>query len=196
MNILVVGDSIPAGFYDYDKGGWVMRLRTAVMDPKKNIQVYDRSMSGDTTEGVLKRLEINCQSVWPNIIVFQIGGNDAIYAPSTKTNWISKEQFRKNLVKLIKIARKHTDNIIFTDILHVDEKVCNPWAEDEYYFNKYGSEYNKIIQESCKKEKVRFLSMSDLISAKLLDDGLHPNAKGHQKIFEIVRDYLKKEKWI
>jgi len=30
----------------------------------------------------------------------------------------------------------------------------------------------------------------------MLMDGLHPNSKGHQKIFEIVRDYLKKEKLI
>ena len=69
MRILVVGDSFPAGFYDYERGGWPIRLRTAVMDPKKNIQVYDRSMSGDTTEYVLKRLDIDCKSIWPDVIL-------------------------------------------------------------------------------------------------------------------------------
>lgn len=31
---------------------------------------------------------------------------------------------------------------------------------------------------------------------KLLFDGIHSNSKGHQKIFEIVKDYLIKNKMI
>ena len=28
------------------------------------------------------------------------------------------------------------------------------------------------------------------------DDGLHPNAQGHRKIFEKVKDFLVENKWI
>jgi acyl-CoA thioesterase I len=196
MRIVVFGDSIPAGFYDYERGGWVMRLRTAVMDPKKNIQVYDRSVSGDTTIDVLERVERDCKSIEPDIVIFQIGSNDAIYAPSKKKTWTSTKEFRNNLSKLINVARKFTSKVIFTGLFLVDEKVANPWYDDEYYYNKYGQQYDEIIQNVCKKENLRFIPMFDLVSVKLLEDGVHPNAKGHQKIFEVVRDYLKKEKLI
>jgi lysophospholipase L1-like esterase len=52
--------------------------------------------------------------------------------------------------------------------------------------------YGKVIGEECKKGNISFLNVagewlkSDYL--KLLSkDGIHPNEKGHQKIFEKIK---------
>ena len=53
---------------------------------------------------------------------------------------------------------------------------------------------NKIIQEVCKKEKVRYINVyGPLIKQrynKLLDDGLHPNEKGYSEMFKVLKSKL------
>lgn len=79
--------------------------------------------------------------------------------------------------------------------------MINPEGGVICYKNKYIEEYDKIIELVCEKNNLIF---TDVLSEfkkgnykKLLDeDGLHPNSKGHQKIFEIVRDSLLKNKVI
>ncbi len=44
------------------------------------------------------------------------------------------------------------------------------------------------------KEKVNYLKMPDLLDKEDLEDGLHPNSKGHQKLFLKVKDFLLKNK--
>jgi lysophospholipase L1-like esterase len=48
----------------------------------------------------------------------------------------------------------------------------------------------------CEKENLYFIDMFDLLKKNDLEDGLHPNAKGHEKIFEKVKDYLIENKII
>ena len=49
--------------------------------------------------------------------------------------------------------------------------------------------------EVCQKNGVHFLHIEP-IGNEDFDDGLHPNAQGHEKIFFQVRDFLMQEKWI
>jgi len=55
--------------------------------------------------------------------------------------------------------------------------------------------YNEIINEECQKRSIIFLNIteewSELNYLNLLsDDGIHPNEKGHQKIFEKVKHLI------
>ncbi len=38
--------------------------------------------------------------------------------------------------------------------------------------------------------------MNEPLEKEDFDDGLHPNAAGHEKIFEQVRDFLIEKRWI
>ena len=52
----------------------------------------------------------------------------------------------------------------------------------------------------CEENKIYFVEVfekfKEINYQKLLDDGLHPNSEGHQKIFEIVKDFLIENKII
>ena len=52
--------------------------------------------------------------------------------------------------------------------------------------------YDSIIKFVCKEENVGFIPLIDLMNDSLLFDGLHPNTKGHELIFDRVLEYLNK----
>lgn len=77
--VLILGDSISAGYGINVEQGWVSKLqqrldRTA---PKQH-KVVNASVSGETTSGALARLPRLLSTYKPNIVVIELGGNDAL----------------------------------------------------------------------------------------------------------------------
>lgn len=145
MAICIFGDSIAWGASDYEKGGWVERLRV-YFGEKYNIDIYNLGVSGDATEDLLVRVENELKVREPNIIVFAIGVNDTQFVHSANSNRISEGDFRNNVGKLYVIAKKFTPEIIFVGLTPVDESKTEPipWNTDKTYTN----EKNKEIRQN------------------------------------------------
>ncbi|MDP4009305.1 MAG: GDSL-type esterase/lipase family protein [bacterium] len=197
-SICVFGDSTSWGAWDMQKGGWVNRLWFCVANrPRKEyVEVYNLSISGGTTETILERLESESTVREADALIFQTGGNDASYYGSSGDFMVPIEKFRENLEEIIKRAQKITDKIMFMDLKNCDESKTMPvsWI-DIYYTNKNIQRYSSVMQEMCQKHSVHFLDTVALNNEDF-EDGLHPNAMGHQKIFEQVKDFLEKQDWI
>ncbi len=80
------------------------------------------------------------------------------------------------------------------------EVVCPPktmpvsWI-DLFYTNENIKKYNKITEEVCRENNIPILDIGPL-NIEDFYDGLHPNAEGHRKIFEKVKDFLFEQKWM
>lgn len=205
MRILVFGDSISYGAWDLE-GGWVARLRKFL--DRKVLEsgfefyylIYNLGISGDTSEDLSERFEFETRQRLKEkettIIIFAVGGNDSGFSQGLNSLRISPERFQDNLGYLISFAQKYSSDVIFLGLAPVDESKTTPisWNADVYYKNEYIANYNEIIKSVCKKNKVYFIDIFDTLKnldyENLLEDGAHPNADGHQKIFEIVKDFL------
>lgn len=76
--ILVVGDSISAG-YGLAKGeGWVDLLAARLKQNGYRQRVVNASISGDTTAGGRARLPALLREQHPAIVIIELGGNDAL----------------------------------------------------------------------------------------------------------------------
>jgi Lysophospholipase L1 and related esterases len=76
--LLVVGDSISAG-YGLAKGdGWVDLLSKRLQQQGHSERVVNASISGDTTAGGRARLPALLREQRPSIVVIELGGNDAL----------------------------------------------------------------------------------------------------------------------
>jgi lysophospholipase L1-like esterase len=196
-SICVFGDSTAWGAWDLEKGGWVNRLwfTVAKREGDDYVEIYNLSISGGTTETILARFESEAKIRNADAIIFQTGGNDASHDSEGKF-MVSEEKFRKNLLEIIKRAKKITDNIIFMSLKNCDEFKTAPvsWV-DLYYKNENIDRYNKIMQEVCEKNRVFFLDIKPLENSDF-EDGIHPNASGHEKIFRQVKDFLTEKGWI
>ncbi len=210
--ICVFGDSIAWGSWDLEKGGWVNRLNLYFQfldkGDNKRAFVYNLGMGSNTTRDLLRRFKNEAEErFWgssenkdykkDNVCIFEVGKNDSIYVKTKDRPWVDAEEFENNLVELIKKARNFSLNIIFLGLANVDESETIPWEESgESYDNKNIEKYNSIIEKVCQKNNVHFIKIMDLLYKKDIDDGLHPNATGHEKIFSKVREFLVANEWI
>ncbi len=191
-SICVFGDSIVWGASDEEMGGWVERLRTLFLRGN-DIEVYNLGISGNNTEKLIKRFEDEAKYRGADILIFSIGTNDSQYIESKNNPRVSLKKFKKNIEYLIKKSRKITNKIIFIGLIKVDESKTMPvpWSDEKkYYDNENILKYNSVISEVCLEKNVYFLDIYNFLNNDDLDDGLHPNSNGHNKIFEKVRDYL------
>lgn len=65
-----------------------------------------------------------------------------------------------------------------------------PWTPEKFYSNDSVSKYNSIIEKVCREYNLPFIPMFDLLEKNELDDGLHPNSIGHEKMFLRIKDFL------
>ncbi|MBU4245785.1 MAG: GDSL-type esterase/lipase family protein [Nanoarchaeota archaeon] len=210
IKILIFGDSDAYGAWDYE-GGWVERIRKEltkkVIDTNQEFYcaLYNLSISGTTTGSLLKRFEFEAkQRIGKNekiIIIFAVGANDTI-KDRKGVSWTAPIKFIKNINKLIALARKYSDSIICVLPAPVDESRTNPvfWDAEVSYKNARLEKYNEIIKAACAKNNVHFIDIFDkwikTDYVTLLEDGVHPNSKGHKLIFEDVRTFLIEKKII
>ena len=194
MSICIFGDSITWGASDAEKGGWVERLKVYIGEKYEHI-IYNLGMPGDNTEGLLQRIESETKLREPEIIIFAIGINDSQFVIPENKKQIPIEQFKDNLSKLHEAAKQFTENIIFIGLTRVDESKTRPipWDADKEYDNSSIEEYDSAIKEFCADKQIKFVEISDLIKLEDLEDGLHPNANGHIKMFNRIKSEIEKE---
>lgn len=205
-NILIFGDSIGYGCDD-TQGGWIDRIKKEFFNYSKDkslkhdLKVYNLAISGDTTSDVLKRIQVELKARnWddqPTKIIFAIGINDSVFVGNkTRT---SRKQFIENLSLLIKTARASGVVAAFVGLTPVDETKTNPipWDEELSMNNEIIEEYDAMIRGYCSDNAIRFIDIFNTVDqeefVKLLPDGLHPDTKGHDELYKIIKPALTKE---
>jgi lysophospholipase L1-like esterase len=56
--------------------------------------------------------------------------------------------------------------------------------------------YNNLLKETAEQEQVSFVDMLDVVGSQDLEDGMHPTAQGHEKMFVRIKDFLEDNKII
>ncbi len=192
MNILIFGDSITWGAYDPEQGGWATRLRNYFEEQDNDVAVYNLGISGDTTADLLARIEVEAKSREPNLIIFAIGINDAQFIHSTNGLRVSPDEFQQNLAKLLALAKKFTNKVVFVGLTKVDESKTAPipWNTAKSYTNENIERLDNVIKKFCEDTKLKFIPMESIVGNDDLIDGLHPNTKGHIKIFNQMKSEI------
>ncbi|MGO1233200.1 MAG: arylesterase [Marinobacter sp.] len=76
--LLVVGDSLSAAYGVPSETAWVQLLRDRLEDQDTDWQVVNASISGETTDGGLRRLPGLLEKHEPDVVVIELGGNDGL----------------------------------------------------------------------------------------------------------------------
>ncbi|WP_417785310.1 SGNH/GDSL hydrolase family protein [Tenacibaculum sp.] len=196
-HIICFGDSITRGENDSDKGGWADRLKAHCMKlflktRKDEICIFNMGIGGETTEGLVKRFanEFNTRLLKDgnNIVTLAYGANDI--ALLNGKNAVSLEKFRDNLNLCIEHALKHNATVYLINIL--------PVIEDDNNIKKRLLKdilrYNDILLSIAQKQDIHFIdvySKFDIVKENLLTyDGVHPNAEGHEKAFNLIKEAI------
>ena len=97
--ILILGDSISAGYGLAPDQGWVRLLQDRLKAQGYRYHVVNASISGDTTAGGRSRLPALLREHRPAIVVIELGGNDGLRGGSLGA-------MRDNLDAMVTTAQK------------------------------------------------------------------------------------------
>ncbi|CAN5179446.1 arylesterase [soil metagenome] len=96
--ILVLGDSLSAEYGIARGSGWVPLLADRLQQRKFNASVVNASVSGDTSSGALARLPALLSQHHPDLVIVELGGNDALRGLPTSA-------LRKNLTAIVQATK-------------------------------------------------------------------------------------------
>lgn len=200
QNICIFGDSIAYGGWTHHLG-WADQLQNTLqqktLESKFTLYyfLYNLSIPGNTTEDVLARFQVEAHAREPHIIIFAVGTNDSSCRDNLDIPRVSPEKFKENIRSLIDKAKHRTNAVVWIGLTGVDEKRTTPF-ETTYFSNERIGAYDAMIQEQCKESVVLYLKLFSILKPEDLEDGLHPNKQGHDKLFHAVHDFLIKKQVI
>lgn len=175
--VLVLGDSLSAGHGVAVEASWVSRLQRRLEDEGFAHRVVNAGISGDTTSGGLARLPAALERHEPAIVIIALGGNDGLRG-------LSLQAMRDNLAQMIRLAR---------------DAGARPVLVGVRLPQNYGPAYRGRFRDV-------FAGLADALDVPLvpkimagvaenpelmLDDGIHPNARGHARILDNVWPVLR-----
>lgn len=176
--ILVVGDSLSAGYGINPEQGWVALLQKRLdQDDPKQHKVINASVSGETTSGALARLPKLLQTYKPQVMIVELGGNDALRGQPPQL-------IRANLEKLVQQGQAAQAKVVLFGM-----KIPP----------NYGSAYSQAFENNYKvvsqKYKVKLLPffLEGVAGNKTLmqKDQIHPNAKAQSILLKTAYPYIK-----
>ncbi|MDC3123336.1 arylesterase [Gammaproteobacteria bacterium] len=175
-SILVLGDSISAGYGMNLDDGWVNLMNQTIRQRELAYRMVNASISGETTVGGLKRLPDLLQEHAPSIVVIELGGNDGMRGyPTTKI----------------------MDNLLtMTDLVKAAgaQPVIITMRIPPNYGPRYTRAFEQVFADAAEQSKatlVPFLFEELAVDAQMMqDDGIHPTAKAQPLLVEGFLPYL------
>ena len=198
MRVLIFWDSIAEWYYDCNRWGWANRLKTSYWNTDRSIEVWLCGISGDEIPNIIKRFDVTTKWFIEKfqdevIFVFAVWINDSVLL-KWKEELHSAEMFTKNIQKLIDLANKYNPRkIIFTWLTYVNEEFTNPLKASKTwkcYRNARIKKFNMILKKESLNYSCEFIDILNLLNNNDLDDGIHPNAQWHKKMFEYINTKL------
>lgn len=174
--ILVLGDSLSAGYGIKREQGWVALLEQKLKTDGYDYQIVNASISGETTEGGLSRLPALLTQYQPDILLIELGANDGLRGFPIKV-------MNNNLGAMIKSGQKNQAQLLLIGI--------------KLPLN-YGPRYTTLFETTFRKVSLQYkIPLAPNLLGKVpLDpnlmqaDGLHPNAAAQPQLLNHVYPYL------
>jgi acyl-CoA thioesterase-1 len=170
--MVVLGDSLSAGYGVAADKGWVDLLRQRLARQGKPWQVVNGSISGETTAGGLSRLPGLLQRHQPDIVIIQLGSNDGLRG-------LSFRKMRENLKTMITAVEKTGAKVVLVGG-RLPPNYGTAFTEAFYQsFHKLADEHDLPL--------VPFLLHGAAQDFSLMQaDGLHPTAEAQPILLENV----------
>ena len=170
--ILVLGDSLSAGYGLAPGRGWVSLLQQRLDKEGYGHRVVNASVTGETTDGGLARLDRALATHEPAVVIVELGGNDGLRG-------LPVARMESNLGRIITKSRAAGADVLLLS-------VSMP--------TNYGPKYTREFQQVYADLKARYdIGVGALMSpefavdlALFQPDGIHPNEKAQPLLLDNV----------
>jgi len=170
--LLVLGDSISAGYGLAAGTGWVALLDARLKSEGYRHSVVNASISGDTTAGGRARLPALLAQHTPTIVVIELGGNDALRGGNLAAT-------RANLESMVAAAQDAKARVLIVGM-----------QLPPNYGPTYVRDFSALFAEVAKAKRVQivpafFAGFGDDL-ALFQPDRIHPTVQAQAKLLDNV----------
>ena len=170
--ILVVGDSISAGYGLSTGEGWVDLLTKKLRKEKIPAEVINASISGDTTAGGLSRLPALLAKHKPTHVVIELGGNDGLRGSPVATA-------KANLLKMAELSKNSGAKVLIVGMQMPPNFGPNYTAQFEAMFVDVAKSVNAGLVPTL-------LGTIGTDLSKFQPDRIHPTAAAQPTLLDTV----------
>lgn len=169
--LLVIGDSLSAGYGVDQERGWVSLLERRFERFGYEYHIVNASVSGDTTSGGLARLPRALERTRPQVVVLELGGNDGLRG-------LPLPEMRANLSAMIAAVRRTGARVLLVGV---------PLPPN---YGPYARRFQEVFRELAAEHEVALVP--DLLdgvaerSTLMQVDGIHPTAEAQARMLDNV----------
>ena len=176
-SLLIVGDSLSSGYGLTNGSSWVDRLDARLKQKTPDWRVINASVSGDTTQNGLQRLQPALNRQQPQGVLIELGGNDVLRGTPPAA-------IRQNLLTMIRQAKSAGAWVVLLDA-PVLPNYGKPYADAVAKLYVEVAREEKIVRVPC------FVCGVGISAGMMQADGIHPNEKAQAKMLDAVWPTIK-----
>jgi lysophospholipase L1-like esterase len=199
-SVFVLGDSISIHYgpflKQYLKGRFKYARKRGNQKALENLDVPTGANGGDSSM-VLRYLAANKKHreipAPVDYLLINCGLHDIKTDPISLKKQVSEKVYRRNLEKIVRIAKRMAKNVIWVRSTPVDEKRHRRIRSDFYRFEKDLVRYNKIADAMMKKKHLPVIDLYSLTikqGSRLYLDHVHFTMRLRQKQAKFIANYL------
>jgi acyl-CoA thioesterase-1 len=173
--ILVLGDSLSAGYGIALAQSWPNLLRKELVRTQSPFKVVNASISGETTAGGLQRIGKTLKQHQPAIVIVELGANDALRG-------YNLAETERNLDNIIAQSKRSQAKVLLIGM-----------QLPPNYGELYGTKFRELYLQLAKKNRILLLPflLEGVTPNQFQADNLHPTADAQQHIMLNVLQELK-----
>jgi acyl-CoA thioesterase-1 len=177
--LMILGDSLSAGYGMNSEHSWVHLLDIRLKEYGYSYRILNSSISGDTTQGGLTRLPRLLNRYQPEIVIIELGANDGLRG-------INPDITRENMASMIRQSQ-HIDAQVLLAGIRLPPNYGAVYLEQfESIYPDLAGEYDTLL--------VPFFMDGVIFTPGLLQaDNIHPNEKGQPVLLDNVWKVLRPE---
>lgn len=170
--VLIVGDSISAGFGIPLQAGWVALFEKQLQQQVPSAQVINASISGDTTSGGRARLSNLLAEHQPSLVLIELGGNDGLRGTPLTV-------IRQNMVMMIEQAQASGATVLLAG-MQIPPNYGARYSEGfAHIFTELADQYQTLLVPFI-------LEGIGGVDGMMQADGIHPTAEAQ----DIMREHV------
>jgi acyl-CoA thioesterase-1 len=170
--LLVVGDSLSAGYGVTTDRRWVTLLEERMRQRCPGSQVINASISGDTSSGGVTRLPPLLLQHQPGLVIVELGGNDGLRGIGAKT-------MRQNLLQMVRLSKDAGAQVLLLGV-----RLPANYGPD--FVNAFHQVYYDVAEAASVPLVPFFLDGVALDRGLMQGDGIHPNDEAQPRLLENV----------
>lgn len=168
--IVIFGDSLSAGYGIEVDQSWATLLQIRLEEQGYEHRVVNASISGETTEGGVTRIDSALRDFSPDLVILELGGNDGLRG-------FPVSRMKDNLTKIVLRAKSTGAAVVLLGIrIPIN------------YGARYSAEFEGVFRQVSIELDVHwiefFMAGIALNDELLQDDRIHPNAEAQRMLLD------------